>query len=303
MRIAILGAGGVGGYYGALLARAGNEVAVLARGDHLAAIRADGLRIREPEGEFTVRPAASEDVNEFGDADLAVVAVKSYSLAAIAPAARTLAEGGADVLPLLNGVDAVDRLERLGVPGDRLVAGLTYISAARTAPGIIERFSPFRRVTVGEPGGGRSRRAAAIATVFGEAGAEAHATGDVVTELWRKFVFLVALSAGCGLSRTAIGPLRSTPLGKLLLERAVREAILVARERGARVADDEDGRVLALIEGLPAEMKPSFLLDVEAGGPTELDILSGAVVRYGRAAHLATPVHDTAAGAIGAATA
>ncbi len=301
MRIAVLGAGGVGGYYAGILARAGNDVAVLARGDNLRAIRDRGVRVRTPEEEFAVEVVAEEDVTRLGTADFALVTVKAYSLDSLGAAARRLADAGADVLPLLNGVEAVDRLRDLGIPVVRLLGGLTYISAARAEPGVFERRSPFQRVVVGEPAGGASRRTERIAAAFRAAGAEARASGDITTDLWRKFIFLVSLSAACGLSRTSVGPLRRKAEGRLLLERAVREALLVARSRGAALDDAEERQVLELIAGLPDPMKPSFLLDVEAGGPTELDILSGAVSRFGRESGVATPVHDTAVGAIGAA--
>src|SRR4051812_49783916 len=140
MNIAILGAGGVGSYYGGTLARAGHRVALLARGAHLEALRGErGLEVRTPEGTFTVAVEAVGDADELRDVELAVVAVKSYSLAEIAPAARRLAERGAVVLPLLNGVEAADRLIAAGVPGEQVLGGLTEISAVRIGPGIVER--------------------------------------------------------------------------------------------------------------------------------------------------------------------
>src|SRR5947209_6616980 len=154
MRIAILGAGGVGGYYGGILARAGHAVALLARGAHLEALRARGLEVRTPEGTFMAAVAATDEPRELGEVELAVVAVKSYSLPEIVPAARLLAERGADVLPLLNGVEAADRLVDQGVPGERVLGGLTEISAARLGPGVVERRSAFQRVVVGEGAAG-----------------------------------------------------------------------------------------------------------------------------------------------------
>src|SRR3954451_3401963 len=175
MRIAILGAGGVGSYFGGILARAGHRVVLLARGAHLEALRERGLEVRAPEGTFTVAVEAVEDADELRGIELAVVAVKSYSLAEIAPAARLLAERGAMGLPLLNGVEAADRLIASGVPGERVLGGLAEISAVRIGPGIVERRSPFQRVVVGERAGGLSERAERIAAAFREAGAETRA--------------------------------------------------------------------------------------------------------------------------------
>src|SRR5436305_2441840 len=281
MNIAILGAGGVGGYYGGILARAGNRVAMLARGAHLEALRERGLEVRTPEGSFVAKVEAAGDPDELRDVELAVVAVKSYSLAEIAPAARLLAERGTVIVPLLNGVEAADRLIAAGVPEDRVLGGLTEISAVRIGPGIVERRSPFQRVVVGERAGGASERAERIAAAFRQAGAEARASDDITVDLWRKFAFITTMSAACGLARTSIGPVRAAPLGNLLIERALREVTAVARARDVVLPADVEEKLLCFVSGLPGAMKPSFLLDLESGGPTEIDDLSGAVSRLG----------------------
>lgn len=302
MKVAIIGAGGVGAYYGALLARGGTAVHVFARGAHLEAIRSRGLEVRTPDGDWTAPLAATDDpsalAQEFGPGDLAVLAVKAYSLEEVAPVTRSLAERGTHVLPLLNGVDVTERLARLGVSPASVLGGVTYISAARTAPGVVERRSPFHRVLVGELAGGPSERAARVAALFAAAGVDARAVDDVALTLWQKFVFLVSISAVCGLARSPIGPLRETALGRRLIERAVREAAAVGRARGVALPADEEGRVLSLIDALLPEMKPSFLLDVEAGGRTELEVLSGAVARFAAEAGIEAPVHETAAAAL-----
>ncbi len=298
LRVAVLGAGGVGGYYGGALARAGYPVALLARGEHLAAIRARGLEVRTPEGAFTVRVDASDDAGALGPADVAIVAVKTYSLGEVLGAARLLAGTGAAVLPLLNGVEAADRLVAGGVPSSNVLAGLTRVSVARVAPGVVERKSPFQSVVVGELSGGASERLQRIVEAFQDAGAQASASDDIAADLWRKFAFIAPMAAACGLARAPIGPVRDAPYGKLLLTRAVGEVLAVARARGVRLGEDEEGKILAFMEGVGGAMKPSFLLDVEAGGPNELDDLSGAVSRLGRASGVETPVHDTAVTAL-----
>jgi 2-dehydropantoate 2-reductase len=301
LKIAVLGAGGIGGYYGGTLARAGHRVSLLARGAHLDALRARGLEVRTPEGTFTVEVDATDDVEGLHEIELAVVAVKGYALADIAPAARRLAERGALVLPLLNGVEAADRLLASGVPGDRLLGGLTEISAAKIGPGVVERRSPFQRVVVGERTGGASERAERIAAAFRAAGVDARASSDITADLWRKLAFIASVAAACGLARAPIGPVRDAPLGRLLLERAVREVTAVARARGVALAPDTEARILEFVESLAPPIKPSFLLDLEAGGPTEIEDLSGAVSRLGREAGVETPVHDVATAALGVA--
>lgn len=300
MRIAVLGAGGVGGYYGGILARSGQDVALLARGAHLDAVRANGLEVRTPEGSFTVRVAAESDPEALGPVDLAIVAVKTYSLREIAPAAEVLARKGADVLPLLNGVDAADRLIESGVPAERVLGGMTEISAARVAPGVIERRSSFHRVTVGErSGGGLSERAERIAAAIRNAGSEARASAEIEVDLWRKFTFIASAAAACGLSRTSIGPIREKPLGHLLFERLIHEVITVGQGLGIALTAEDEAMILGFVDSLPAPLKPSFLLDLESGGPTEIDDLSGAVSRLGRKAGVETPVHDVATAVLG----
>jgi 2-dehydropantoate 2-reductase len=301
MRVAVVGAGGVGGYYGAAMARAGHDVRLLARGDHLRAISARGLEVREPEEIWRAGVFAAEDARNLLPADLAIVAVKSYSLPEVAPAVRLLAENGAVVVPLLNGVEAFESLAELGVPPERMLGGLTVISVEKTNPGVITRKSDFRRVIVGEKGGGGSERAERIAAAFRDTGADVRVSEDITVDLWRKFLFLTTLAAACGLARAPVGAVREAPLGPELLDRAGREIAAVARARGVALPEGEENKVLASMNSLAPGLKPSFLLDLERGGPNELDILSGAVSRFGRAYGVPTPIHDTAVAALSAA--
>lgn len=299
MRIVVIGAGGVGGVFGGELARAGHDVTMFARGAHLDALRQRGVTVRAPDGEFTARVGATGSIAELPESDLAVVAVKSYSLPDVIPVARRAAERGADVLPLLNGVTAADELIAGGVPRARVLGGLARVSAARTEPGVVERRSGFQSMVVGELTGGPSERATAIADAFRSAGIDARASGAMEVELWQKYVFITAMAAVCGLARASIGPVRDAPGGRRLIERAVTEVVSVARARGVALPDDEGPRICAFIDTLPAAMKPSFLLNVEAGGPTELDTLSGAVARFAADARIECPIHETVRTALG----
>jgi len=299
MRFTIVGAGGIGAYFGGELARAGHDVTLFARGAHLDAVRAHGLTVRTPEGEFVARVGATNDPNELPASDVVIVAVKSYSLPDIAPVVRHVAERGADVVPLLNGVTAADELIAGGVPASRVLGGLARVSVVRTEPGVVERRSGFRSVVVGELGGGLSERATRIADALRSAGVDARASATMGVELWQKYVFITAMAAVCGLARASIGPVREAPGGRRLIQRAVTEVVDVARARSVPLPDDEAPRTAAYIDTLPAAMTPSFLLDLESGGPTELDTLSGAVSRLAAQAGIDTPVHDTATAALG----
>lgn len=295
MRIAVLGAGGVGGYFGAVLARAGNDVTLLARGEHLAAIRAHGLAVRSERESFTLPLPATDNVEELAGADLVLVAVKSYSLAEVAPIARGLALEGAAVVPLLNGVEATDALEREGVPRAQLLGGLTMVSAAKREPGVIDVVSWRTQITIGELDGTLSPRAQRIALTLEGAGIETTASEAIGVALWRKFNMLCAMAAACGMARSDVHGIRDTALGRRLIHRAVSEIAAVGRARGVAIPADQEAETMRRIDALPGTMKPSFLLDLERGGATELDVLSGAVSRYGDETGIATPVHDTAA--------
>jgi len=299
MRFSFIGAGGIGAYFGGELARAGHDVTLFARGAHLEALRRRGLTVRTPDGEFVARVGATNEPDQLPAADVAIVAVKSYSLPDVIPVVRLVAERGADVVPLLNGVTAADELVAGGVPRSRVLGGLARVSVVRTEPGVVERRSGFQSVVVGELDGGLSERATMIADALRSAGVDARASATMGVELWQKYVFITAMAAVCGLARTSIGPVREAPGGRRLIQRAVTEVVDVARARGVPLPDDEAPRTAAYIDTLAAAMKPSFLLDLESGGRTELDTLSGAVSRFAADAGLETPVHDTAAAVLG----
>jgi 2-dehydropantoate 2-reductase len=300
MKVAVIGAGAIGGYFGARIARRGHDVRLYARGEHRDAIRSRGLEIRESGGSWLARLETTDDVAALGDPDLALLAVKSYSLGSVLPVCRHVAERGATILPLLNGVDTLTALVEGGVPAERVLQGLTAISVEKTGPGTVARWSDFWIVVVGESDGKVSERAADADRLFREAGADSRVSSDIEADLWRKFLFLAALAAACGLARAPVGAVLAAPLGPTLVERAVGEIAAVARARGVALAADEEKPVLARIRGLAPGLKPSFLVDLEHSGPTELDVLSGAVARYGAKLGIPTPIHDTVVAAVGA---
>lgn len=298
MKVVVLGAGAIGAYYGGQLARGGHDVTLYARGENLAAIRRRGLEIRTAEGSTIVQVAATDRADELRAADFAILGVKSYSLDSIGSVVRQTAERGAPILPFLNGVETTDRLVTLKVPRSAILGGVTRISVARVQPGVVERRGAFQSVIIGELDGQTTDRVTRIAGAFRDAGVDTRVSNSIDVDLWQKFVFLVAIAAACGLARSPIGPLREQPLGRRLLQRAVQEAVDVARARGIPLAENEAAQVVAAINALPPGTKPSFLLDLESGGPTELDILSGAVSRYADEAGIAAPIHDTVTAAL-----
>ena len=291
MKIAILGAGAIGGYYGGLLARSGQEVTFLTRGAHLAAIRERGLRVESVHGDFEICPAqATDDPAQVGPVDLVLVAVKSYDLEAAAEAARPLIGPETAALPLLNGLDAADRLAAVW-GGEHLLAGLTHISAGVPAPGVIRQVSPVRRITFGERDGAITPRAERIRDLLAASGAEVVLTPAIDVALWEKFLFIASISGVCCLARQPMGVVLATPETRRLYVDALGEVEAVARARGVVLPPGAVERTLRLTEGFAPQTRPSLLAALEAGQRLELEAMSGTVVRYGREAGVLTPVH------------
>ena len=298
MRIAILGSGGVGGYYGALLAHSGNDVTFIARGAHLAAMRERGLEVQSVHGDFILDPVqATDDASRVGPVDLVLVAVKTYDLDAAARSAVPLVGPGTAVLPLLNGLDAAERLA--AVLGDgKVLGGMTHISSALAAPGVIRQVSPLRRITLGERDGTASARAEAVRDVLAAAGADVTLTRQIDVSLWEKFLFIASIGGVCCLARQSMGPVLATAETRRLYNEALLEVESLARARGVGLPADVVERALQITAGFAPGTKPSMLADLEAGRRLELEAMSGTVVRYGREAAIPTPVHWAAYAAL-----
>lgn len=302
MDIGIIGAGGIGSYYGGLLARAGNTVKLVARGPHLEAINARGLEVRTPDGSFVTHPAAAPDPSIVAQCETVIVSVKSYSLAEVAPGVATAASNGATILPLLNGVDVADRLASFGVARESIVGGLVAASVFRIAPGVVERRSPFDRVVIGEFDRPTSDRVQRLVATFAEAGATSSVSPDISFDLWRKFAFIVPMNVACGLTRGPMGPVIASERGRKLIADSLHELAEVARATGVPLGAEEEEKICRELMALGAGMRPSFLADLERGGPTELDLLVGNVSRLGGEYGVPTPVHDVATAAFAIAT-
>ncbi|MCG8546792.1 MAG: 2-dehydropantoate 2-reductase [Alphaproteobacteria bacterium] len=293
MRFAIFGAGAVGGYLGAHLAAAGEEVVFVARGAHLDAIRERGLRIESPNGDLHIHPAqASDDPADIGPVDVVLFAVKLFDTAATAEACRPLMGPDTTVIGLQNGVEAHDIIGGILGP-ERVMGGTIYIAAVIAEPGLIRQTGTFAKTIFGEIDGRPSERGAAIEAVCKAAGLDATFSDSVLTDIWMKFVILVALSGVTTATRKPLGLLRADPDTRALLQNAIDEAVTVGRAAGVSLPEDAVARQMAALDGFPTDMVASMLHDLNAGKPMELDYLSGAVGRLGRQFGVATPVHDT----------
>jgi 2-dehydropantoate 2-reductase len=290
MRIAAIGTGGVGGYFGARLQQGGEDVSFLARGRHLAALKKDGLTLNSPLGAAKLKVKVFERPAEIGPVDVVMFAVKLWDTESAAESLRPLLAGGGVVIPFQNGVESIDRLGKI-LPRESVLGGSAYIASRIGAPAAIEHIGTMARLQFGPVLPGQRPAAERFLSACKEARINAELTDDIVRANWEKFVFLVALSSATALSRAPLGVVRADPDLRWLFEQAMRETWLVGRARGVKLADDFIETRMKFAETLPHEMKASMLHDLEAGGRLEAPWLCGAVARMAREAGLDAPVN------------
>jgi 2-dehydropantoate 2-reductase len=296
MKFAILGSGAVGGYYGARLARAGHDVTFIARGAHLAAIRAHGLQVRSPAlGDFVAVARAEEDTARVGPVDVVLFAVKTYDNPTALPLLRPMLGADTLVLTVQNGVDSPGDVA--AVAGEaRTLGGTTYIATALESPGLIVQTGTHRRIIVGEAFGQLPRlsdRVRAIHEALSGADIQSEAVPDGRVPIWEKFVFLASLAGFTGAARLPIGPVWADPFTKAQFIAGCREIEAVARAEGVPVAVDVVDRILPYIDAIPGTMRSSLLIDLQQAKRIEVEALLGTVVRRGAALGVPTPIMST----------
>jgi 2-dehydropantoate 2-reductase len=291
MKIAVIGAGGVGGSFGAALARAGADVWFLARGAHLDAMRANGLRITGGRGETHIVPTqATADPAEIGPADVVLFCVKLWDVESAGERIRPIVGPATAVIPLQNGIDASDRL--IPILGARSVmGGVAQISATIESPGVIRQTGTFMKLIFGELSGERSARGDAFLKMCQKAGFDADHSDKILTELWLKFIVLATNSAMTAATRNPFGKLRGDPDIMALFESATNEVVAVAKAKGIALPDDAARRNMSFLSGAPPAMMASMAHDLIRGNRIELPWLSGKVVALGRELGVPTPTH------------
>jgi 2-dehydropantoate 2-reductase len=292
MKILIMGTGGVGGYYGGLLAQQGNEVTFISRGAHLYALRHQGLQVKSVHGDFTVFPAnATEDPAKVETVDLVLFCVKTYNTDEAAEAIRPVVGPQTVVMSLQNGVDAAERIGKV-IGLEHVIGGVTWLSSAVESPGVIKQISQFRRIVLGELSGGTSERIQSIFEVLNHTGITVEISENIQKVLWTKLVFITAVSSIGSLTRLPMGDYRSVPETRNLLSSIMQEVESVARAQGVELDGDVVQNWLEFIDNAAPHIKPSMQLDVEAGHRTELESMIGVVGRKGRELGVPTPVAD-----------
>ncbi len=291
MRIAVVGAGGVGGGFGAALAKAGADVTFIARGAHLAAMKSIGLKVESPRGDVHLTPTqATDDPATVGPVDFVLFCVKLWDVESAGQHIKPLIGPQTAVIPLQNGIDAPERLVPI-LGASAVIGGVAQISASIVAPGVIRQVGTFMRMIFGELDGSRSRRSEALLALCQKAGFDATLSDQILTELWMKFILLATNASVVALARQPIGKLRDDPDMKPQFVAAYNEVIAVGKARGVRLPADALDKMLAFNAGAPPTMKPSMALDLERGNRIELPWLGGKVVELGRQLGVATPTH------------
>jgi 2-dehydropantoate 2-reductase len=292
MKILVMGTGGVGGYYGGLLALQGNEVTFISRGAHLYAIRHEGLKVKSIHGDFTVFPAiATDDPARVEPVDLVLFCVKTYNTDEAAQAIRPVVGPQTAVLSLQNGVDAAERIGKI-VGVENVIGGATWLSSAVEASGVIKQISEFRRIVFGELAGGRSERIQSIFEVLNSTGITVEISENIRKVLWTKFVFISAVSSIGSLTRLPMGDYRSVPETRYLLSGIMQEVEALAHAQGIPLEPDVVQKTLEFMDSAGPHIKPSMQLDVESGRRTELESMVGVIGRKGRELGVPTPVAD-----------
>lgn len=291
MRIAVVGAGAVGGYFGGRLAEAGHEVVFIARGRTLEALRRQGVWIESPLGDLHLpRVAGSEDPSRVGPVEIVLVAVKAWQVPGVAPSLHPLVEENGCVLPLQNGVEAADQLAAELGPGP-VLGGLCRIISRQVAPGHVRHEGVEPSVDLGEIGGPPTDRAIRVARLFEAAGVRARARKDILAAIWEKFLFICSVSGVGALTGKTIGEFRADGEARPMVEAAMREVAAVAAGRSIELRHDIVERTLTVLDRLPPDGTASMQRDLLEGRPSELESQNGAVVRLGREAGVPTPVN------------
>jgi 2-dehydropantoate 2-reductase len=292
MRIAVMAAGAVGGYFGARLAAAGHDVAFIARGVQLDAIRTDGLKVESTLGDVHLKDAqATDDPARIGPVDIVLFAVKLWDTEKAAELARPLVGPETRVITLQNGVDSVERIAPI-LGKDNVLGGTAHIASVVAAPGVIRHTSQFARLRCGRIDGRPDPGLARFAAAAQAAGIDIAVSGSIDLDRWKKFVFLAALAGATGATRQPLGAILADADTRALLFNLMREVIAVARAKGVALPPDFFDEQVKFAEHAPPTMKASMLHDLERGNRLELDWLTGRVVALGRALGVPTPIND-----------
>lgn len=292
MKIAVIGSGGVGGYFGGRLAAAGNDVTFVARSAHLQAMKTKGLKVLSALGDFHLSNVkCTDDTSTIGPVDIVMIAVKLWSTEEAVAAAKPLIGADTAVVSFQNGIIAVDTI--LPVYGrEHTMGGVANIAALIEEPGVIRHNGTMASLIFAELDGKRSARAEAFYKACVDAGIKTELAEDIQTRIWEKFIRLVTMSSMTALCRMPVGPIREDPDTRELLQQVMSEVITIAKEKGANLGDDIVAKQMAVVDGYPPAMVASMCGDLRRGNRLELPWLAGTVAKLGKELGIATPANQ-----------
>jgi 2-dehydropantoate 2-reductase len=291
MRVVVYGTGGAGGYFGAQLALAGEQVTFVARGDHLRALRATGLRLETPKGDTVIHPVeATDDPATLTGADAVLVGVKAWQVADAARALKPIVGPGTCVVPLQNGVEAASQLSSV-LGADHVLGGLCGTLSRVAGPGHIRSAGGQNFIKFGELDDRPSERVERLRGAFARAAVSVEVPSNIVKALWDKFLMVTSFGGVGAITRAPMGVMRSVPETRRLLEQCLGEVVAVARARKIAMAPAMVADTMTFFDSLPPGATTSLQRDIVDGKPSELEYWTGAVVRLGREAQVATPTH------------
>lgn len=294
MRIAFMGSGGLGGYFGARLCKGGSDVHFIARGKHLQAMRSEGLRVEGPEPIHIPRVKATDDPGEVGVVDFVMLCVKLWDTEAALDQIRPMVGSGTTIISFQNGV-LKDQYLRAAYDAAQIMGGVGYVATTIDRPGVIRQTGPMQRLLFGEFDGRRSPRGEALLEACLAGGIKAELSENILGEIWQKYVFLVGLSGTTATIRKPIGPIRENPQTRALLLDVMREVVAVGRALGVDLPEDYAEVRLKLADDVANDMTSSMHHDLERGNPLEVRWLSGGVVELGQRNGVPTPINRTIA--------
>ena len=298
MKTYVVGSGGVGGYLGGLLAKSGKDVTFLARGEHYHAMVEEGLKVKSVPGDFEVKPARVIDrISDIANPDLIIFSVKTYDTDQITKELKSVVNKDTIVISFQNGVDHDQQIKNR-IPGGNVYPGVAYLASAKTRPGLIEQTGGLRKFIFGDRHDPDNPRLKEVEKYMREAGADALASTDIVREIWKKFVFIIAFSGMTSICRSPIGRVLGDPIATGLFERCAKEAIKVAQSMGARVEERAFENIMTNSRNFPPDSKSSLLVDIENHRRTEIETLHGSLVRLARSMKIDVPINEMIYGTI-----
>jgi len=291
MKIAVVGAGGVGGYFGGLLATGGHHVSFISRGEHLRALKEDGLQIKSPHGDIRISNTIStNDPKEVGQVDYIIIAVKNYHLEDVARQLSPLIGPATTVVPLLNGVEAHEVLAK-EIGRDKVVGGLCTIISMIESPGVIRQTSQIRKIVIGELDLSPAERVERIVKAWADVGVQASQSTNIFSEIWTKFTFIASFGGVTSLSRANAGEINKFEGTRKIFMEAMREVENVAVANGVKLEASAVESGVKVAQSLEPTSTSSMQRDVAEGRPFELEAFSGKIVRLGNELSIETPIH------------